>query len=596
MVKYAVLERSLKSAILLPILGRARRALPRLFALLGSHYTLSDVLSCSPIMSSIGVTCSDPLWHDFTSFNDRLSDDLLELIEDLPDAPGSVRQKLTVLITDQEAEAQLKRSKGTTAVAGDTPITFYSATVPPEQAPTLNKLRRSSELRVVMQSFNDGLNEDDIDRLEMLEVGCRSRISSIYKLTIGLLGTLDFGDCYSPIIGLLSGQRISKLKHGKVRPLAEYLWSSVFKQHFSKYPKLEDARFAEQFTIQFAGGNSWKKIDFEQRLVLDPNLVKHGAQDVDFTFNRPRTVWFQDGSLLRKLIRPLKLLMKSIGYSSTEGSFKTAIELTLRGFDYAEEQPTCAHSVKGKAVNALHLAIEDAMDSYTNFLSDSSPWAPFPLCHIPKASRYANELKRSIISTDSVINMAAGCKEFYQVLMAQAAKNADDSAVDGRPLAKKKKAIRDPLAQPALKAPTKKLAAVPAPGSRVQDLEVRLSRSEGYVEIAGSRWDLNKIRPLLGGKTVCWPCLVTRQRHADVVCLEHTKPGHIRGGDDRFHRSIDPKLRDHVLSNFNEFGIYVEKRWKTKGGGQKRPAQLALALDQSNHGQALEHDQGNVPP
>ena len=345
-VNYSFYQGARRSAVLLSVLPRAPRELLSLFALLGTYHNASDVLSCVPLMSQMGLFGKDPTWEDFVAFNDQLTAVLLELIEGVPDAPGSVRQKLSVLLADKAADKQSKSVRPAANSSLDGAI--FSNAITADQAPALASLRRSTALRKVMRGFMHELSQDPQDRCAILKIGARSRISSVYKLTLGMLHSLDFGELYSPIIQLLSGHRIAKLKLGKCKSLGRYLWREVFGWCFEECPQMEDERLSESFAISFVSGH-WSRIDFEQRLVLDANEAKLGPIK-DRDFNRPKATWHQDEHLMRDVDEPLTDLMHSIGFSSKikrkhrKFCFSGAIQLVLKGFQYARDHPTCASS------------------------------------------------------------------------------------------------------------------------------------------------------------------------------------------------------------------------------------------------------------
>ena len=448
-----------------------------------------------------------------------------------------------------------------------------------------------------MRGFMYELSQDPQDRCAILKIGARSRISSIYKLTLGMLHSLDFGELYSPVIQLMSGHRIAKLKIGKCKSLARYLWREVFGWCFEEYPQMEDERFSESFAISFVSGH-WNKIDFEQRLVLDANEAKLGPIK-DRDFNRAKAMWHQDEHLMRDVADPLTDLMQSIGFSSKikrkhkKYSFSGAIQLVLKGFQYARDHPTCASSVQVKSVRAFKTAMDDAADHYTDFITDPSPNAPFMANHIPTDSRYAHALERALKASNEVMALAANCDEFREVLAHKAKRQPAAAAA---PPAKKAKtklpanqqqlAIQQPAA-PA-KAPLALKAArhledgtPPEPGSAVIPLKVSMNMQEGWVEIANSRWDITKIKAYLK-QNKCWPCVITRQKHPDAVCLCPGKAGHVRGGGDSMHQISDSD-RHHILSNFKLFGVFMGERARFQVAGQRRGggSAAALALEQA---------------
>ena len=107
-VNYSFYQGTQRLAVLLCVLPRARFELLSLLALIGTCHNASEVLSCGPLMPQMGLSGRDPAWEDLVAFNDQLSEDLLELIADVPGAPGSVRQKLTVRLADKAADKQSK--------------------------------------------------------------------------------------------------------------------------------------------------------------------------------------------------------------------------------------------------------------------------------------------------------------------------------------------------------------------------------------------------------------------------------------------------------------------------------------------------------
>jgi hypothetical protein len=524
-------------------------------------------------MNAMGIKASAPKWEDFVSFNDNLSDSLLELVEDIPDAPGALRVKLRTLIADRAAEVQASKNSPAASLVSGIPSFTAASTVPADQATALNKLRRSSELRTVMGSFAVALQGDG-DRDSVLEIGLKSRISSIFKLITGILTSIDFGELFNPVVAQLSGVRIPKLKLGRVKPLAKCLWNLVFESQFIKYKRLKNGSFSEQFVIDFISGQ-WSKIDFEQRLVLDPNQVKVGNKNyLDKPHSRHRSKWFLDESLLRDLRDPLQSLMCCLGYKrKNRFGLTSAFDIVFEGFRYARDHPHCAASTANKAVNALHLAVEEAAEAFTTFIADSSPWAPFPAKQLPKGSRYADELKLSMQSADMVMEMCANCEEFGDLLQSQAKSKRKLSVADGddsgssapNHVVAKKQAKKQKKSDKATHASSE--ASRPDPGSRAQTLSVFVDEGKGIVGIAGSKWSIAKLKDYFRG-VKCWPCCVTKQQCPDVCCLTPDQPGHIRGGDDHLHR-ISKQQRDYVLANYKQFGIYSAKDPPLNDGIQK---------------------------
>jgi hypothetical protein len=585
-VNYSFYQGTRRSAVLLSVLPRARFELPSLFDLLGTSHNTPEVLSCGPLMSKMGLSGRDPAWEDLVAFNDQLTEDLLELIADVPDVPGSVRQKLSVLLADKAADKQSKSVRPANNSSFDGAL--FSSAITADQAPALASLRRSSALRNVMRGFMYELSQDPPDRCAILKIGARSRISSVYKLTFGLLHTLDFGELYSPVIQMMSGHRIAKLKIGKCKSLARYLWREVFGWCFEEYPQMEDERFSESFAISFVSGH-WGRIDFEQRLVLDANAAKLGPIK-DRDFNRAKSTWHQDEHLMRDVEEPLTDLMHSIGYSSKikrkhkACSFPGVIQLVLKGFQYARDHPSCASSVRVKSVQAFETALEDAADQYTDFITDPSPSAPFMKSHIPTDSRYSHALERALKAFNDVMALAANCDEFRE-LLAHKAKRQSPATTD--PPEKKQKKQKKQLlaikqqapssnATPPSKASRYLKGSPPEPGSAVIPLKVNMNLQEGWVEIANSRWDIAKLKAFLK-QDKCWPCVITRQQYPDAVCLCPTKAGHVRGGDDSMHQIKDHD-RQHILSNFKLFGVYMGDRGRFQAPNQRRGGGSAAAL------------------
>ena len=165
-----------------------------------------------------------------------------------------------------------------------------------------------------MRSFMHELSQDPPESCAILRIGARFRILSVYKLTLGLLHTLDFGDLYSPVIQLMGGHCIAKLKLVKYKSLGRYFWREVFWWCFEEYPQMKDERFSESFAISFVSGH-WDRVDFEQQLVLDANVAKLGPIE-DRGFNRANATWHQGEHLMRDVEGPLTGLMHSIGYNS----------------------------------------------------------------------------------------------------------------------------------------------------------------------------------------------------------------------------------------------------------------------------------------
>ena len=622
---YSALKDAQRSATLLPVLPRARRQLKSLFAFLGSHYSVSHILAFGPFMRLIGLSGKDPTWEDFVSLNEQLTGDLLELVEDVPDVPGAVINKLSILLSDHKAE---KSSKSAGSGPGLGAILDGSAlitnSIPADQAPALSALRRSSALKEVMQELMDELREPEPDRLTILRIGGRCRISSVYKLIFGLLLNLDFGDMYTPVMSLLSGLRVSKLKVSKCRCISRYLWKAVFGHLFAEYPQMEDERFSDAFSFAWISGN-WAGIDFEQRLVLDANTARLGPIS-NRDHNRPKAAWYNDDNLLRELEGPFVRLNRAIGIKAKRDSpfsFSSALQIVLKGSQYARDHPDSASSIKAKATSAFYTALQDSCAQYNDYINDPSPCAPFMKYHIPTDSRYAHALQRSIKASDEVMKMAANCDEFREILSANAKQRASPALKQPSSKKTKKKAgtaaKKPKTPAPANKAPTPTGGRTRTlePGSRVKDLNVSVNYQEGWVEIANLRWDISKLKAYLKGNR-CWPCAVTRQSQPDTVCLTPNKAGHIHGGDDSLHK-ISSRERQHILSNSDLFKVPYsgqrnlrqpkqeqhpagkgrgKGRGKGKGGGS--PPAKAVPIICAHCGES-EHDAdsfcvGNVQP
>ena len=73
-----------------------------------------------------------------------------------------------------------------------------------------------------------------------------------------------------------------------------------------------------------------------------------------------------------------------------------------------------------------------------------------------------------------------------------------------------------------------------------------VTETKDVVTVARSEWSIPKIKEALGGKVVCWPCVISKHFDPESVCPHKGKKGHERGGP--LH-VIDAKIRDHILAN-----------------------------------------------